>query len=248
MSVAGWALLSELVGTAVLMLLGTGVGANVNLPRTKGHGAGLVEVTLGWGFAVFVAVFVAYRSGAHLNPAVTLGLLVAGEPFHLEDGVTLVAASVPLAVGYMVAQIIGALLGSALAWACYRQHYALSTDPKRILGTFATSPAIRHFPQNFFVEVVGTFVLVFWIIVNGPTPQQLGPLAVALVVVVIGIGLGGATGYAINPARDLGARLAHAIVPIPHKGNSDWEYAWIPVSAPMVGGLLGGLAGAAWLS
>ena len=238
---------SELFGTAVLMLIGTGVTANMVLPHTKGRKGGVFASTMGWGLAVFTGVFVAFRSGAHLNPAVTIGLLVAREPFNSDAGYPIIAPTIPNALIYIIAQLIGAFIGATLAWMVYRQHYDLADNPEEILGTFSTIPAIRNPMQNFIVEAIATFVLVFWVIVSGPTPEALGPLAVALVVVGIGLGLGGPTGWAINPARDLGARFAHAVVPIPHKGGSDWGYAWIPIVAPLVGGALAGIIGKAWL-
>lgn len=239
---------SELFGTAILMLIGTGVSANLTLPRTKGQQSrgALAASTFGWGFAVFVGVFVAFRSGAHLNPAVTIGLLVAREPFNSDAAFPIIAPTVLNAAIYIIAQMIGAFIGATLAWLVYRQHYDLADDPEKILGTFSTIPAIRNPLQNFFVEVIATFVLVFWVLVSGPTPEALGPLAVALVVIAIGMGLGGPTGWAINPARDLGARFAHAVAPIPHKGSSDWAYAWIPVVAPLLGGALAGIVGHIW--
>lgn len=238
---------SELFGTAVMMMLGTGVVANGLLPRTKGHRGGTLAMIIGWGLAVYVGVYVAFRSGAHLNPAVTIGLLVAHEPFYLVADIPIIAANIPNALLYITAQLIGAFLGATLGWLLYRPHYDAATDPEIILSTFATSPGIRRINHNFLVEVIATFVLVFWVIVSGPTPDVLGPLAVALVVIAIGLGLGGPTGWAINPARDFGARLAHAVVPIPHKGSSDWSYAWVPIIGPLLGGILAGLAGRAWL-
>jgi len=240
---------SELFGTAILMLLGTGVSANLSLPRTKGQQdrGTLAASTFGWGFAVFVGVFVAFRSGAHLNPAVTIGLLVAREPFNSDAGYPIIAPTILNAIIYIAAQLIGAFIGATIAWLVYRQHYDLADEPEKILGTFSTIPAIRSPFQNFLVEAVGTFVLVFWVLVSGPTPEALGPLAVALVVIAIGLGLGGPTGWAINPARDLGARFAHAVVPIPRKGSSDWNYAWVPVLGPLVGGALAGIIGKLWL-
>jgi glycerol uptake facilitator protein len=238
---------SELFGTAILMLIGTGVSANMVLPRTKGHKGGMLAATFGWGFAVFTGVFVAFRSGAHLNPAVTIGLLVAREPFNTDAAFPNIAPTITNAAIYIIAQLIGAFIGATLAWLVYRHHYDLATNPDKILGTFSTIPTIRNPLQNFIVETIATFVLVFWVLVSGPTPEALGPLAVALVVVGIGLGLGGPTGWAINPARDLGARFAHAVVPIPRKGGSDWSYAWIPVVAPIVGSILAGVVGHIWV-
>ncbi|MGI9174176.1 MAG: MIP/aquaporin family protein [Rhodothermales bacterium] len=233
---------AELIGTALLLLLGDGVVANVILKGTKGENGGWIVITLAWGMAVFVAVFtVAEFSGAHINPAVTLGLAMAGKfPW----------ADVPL---YLVAQFIGGALGAGLAWLTYRQHFDATDDPATKLGVFATAPAIRGTVDNFISETIGTFVLVFAILylaapsIVGPGGSEgglgaLDALPVGLLVLVIGLSLGGTTGYAINPARDLGPRVMHAILPIRGKGSSDWGYAWIPVVAPMVGGLLAALA------
>ena len=224
-------LIPEVLGTATLLLLGCGVVANAVLPRTNGNGGGFLMINFGWGIAVFAGVFVAYKSGAHLNPAVTLGLLASGAELSVGD----VAA-------YLAGQMIGAFLGAVLAWTAYKEHFAdadAGADEK--LAVFSTMPAIRSSGWNLVTEVVGTFVLVFVIISFGNTPSELGPLAVALLVVGIGASLGGPTGYAINPARDLGPRIAHALLPIPGKGSSGWWYAWIPVAGPVVGGVLGGL-------
>ena len=233
---------AELVGTALLLLLGDGVVANVILKGTKGENSGWIVVTLAWGMAVFVAVFtVADFSGAHINPAVTLGLAVAGKfPW----------ADVPV---YLVAQFLGGALGAALVWLTYRQHFDATDDSAAKLGAFATAPAIRSTVDNFISETMGTFVLVFAILylaapsIAGPGGAEgglgaLDALPVGLVVLVIGLSLGGTTGYAINPARDLGPRIMHAVLPIRDKGSSDWGYAWIPVVAPMVGGALAALA------
>ncbi len=242
------AFLSEILGTGTLILLGCGLNANLSFRTTKGYGPSWALTTIGWGFAVFAGVFTAFRSGAHLNPAVSLGLLVAGEPFHESvDGSVVIQGSLLVLLVYVAGQLIGAFLGAVGAWLAYKQHYDQADDPEAILGTFATSPATRGFRWNFVSEVIGTFVLVFWVIINGPTPDKLGPLAVAIVVIVIGAGLGGSTGYAINPARDLAPRLAHAVLPIPGKGSSDWGYAWLPIAAPLVGGALAGIAGSVWV-
>lgn len=224
--------LPEVLGTATLLLLGCGVVANVVLPRTAGNGGGFLMINFGWGLAVFAGVFVAYQSGAHLNPAVTLGLLSSGADLSAGDVVT-----------YLAAQLVGAFLGAVLAWAAYKEHFAdADAGPDDQLGVFSTMPAIRSTPWNLVTEVIGTFVLVFVIISFGKTPSELGPLAVALLVVGIGASLGGPTGYAINPARDLGPRIAHAVLPIPRKGPSGWWYAWVPVVGPIVGGVLAGFA------
>jgi len=230
--------LGELLGTAILILLGCGVNANASLDKSKAQGGSWVMITLGWGMAVFTAVFiVAPYSGAHINPAVTIGLAVAGK-FPWED--------VPL---FLLAQMLGAFIGASLVWVHYRQHYDLTEDPATVLGTFSTGPAIASTIDNLISETIGTFVLVFAVLyLTGPeiggqagSLGSLDALPVALVVVAIGMALGGTTGYAINPARDLGPRIAHAIVPIKGKGGSDWGYSWIPVVGPIIGGTLAAL-------
>jgi glycerol uptake facilitator protein len=251
---------AEFVGTAILILLGDGVVANVVLAKTKGHNAGWIVINIGWGMAVFVAVWcVADVSGAHINPAVTLGLAAAGK---FQAGV-FTAADVPW---FIAAQLLGAMAGAALVYVFYRDHFAVTEDPNAKLGTFCTAPAIRNAPINLFCEVVATFVLVFAVLfvadpafkvdVDGAElPAEfrsvklglgtLGALPVGLLVLAIGMSLGGTTGYAINPARDLGPRIAHALLPIPGKRDSDWSYSWIPVVGPIIGGLLAALAWAA---
>lgn len=234
--------LYEIAGTAMLTLLGGGVVANVVLGKTKGNGGGWLLISFGWGLAVFAGVWVAYKTGAHLNPAVTLGLLSSGAPEYA-PGIAVTAGNT---IAYLLAEMIGAFLGAIVAWLAYKTHYDQETDAGTILGTFSTGPEIRSYGWNFVTEVIATFVLVFVIIMFGNTPHELGPLAVALLVVSIGASLGGPTGYAINPARDLGPRLAHAILPIPHKGGSDWGYSWVPIAGPIVGGVLAGLASLAF--
>ena len=224
---------AEIVGTAVLILLGNGVVANVLLKRSKGEGSGWIVIATAWGVAVFVAVaIVAPISGAHINPAVTLGLAAAG---------SFAWADVP---AYWTAQMLGAVLGASLVWLTYRQHYELTDDQDAKLATFCTAPAIRSPLDNFFSEALGTFVLVLAVLKMSAPEIGLGAmdaLPVGLVVLVIGLALGGTTGYAINPARDLGPRIAHAILPIPSKRDSDWTYAWIPVFGPLTGGVLAAL-------
>lgn len=220
----------ELLGTATLLLLGAGVVANALLPKTGGNGGGYLMINFGWGIAVFAGVFVAYKSGAHLNPAVTLGLWASGQDLSITEVVV-----------YIVAQLLGAFLGAVLAWAAYKKHFDdPDADPGAKLGVFSTGPAIPAAPWNVVTEVIGTFVLVYVVVAFGSTPSGLGPLAVALLVVGIGASLGGPTGYAINPARDLGPRIAHALLPIPGKGSSNWAYAWVPIVGPIIGGVLGG--------
>jgi glycerol uptake facilitator len=233
----GTVFLSEVAGTAFLLLFGCGVVANVVLARTKGAGGGFLMINFGWGLGVFAGVYVAYRSGAHLNPAVTLGLLANGAKTYAPG----VDVNVGSTLVYLAGELTGAILGAALAWLAYRDHFDETEDPEAQLAVFSTAPAIRNTPWNLITEVIGTFCLVFVILVFGKTPSGLGPLAVALLVVAIGASLGGPTGYAINPARDLGPRIAHALLPIRGKGGSDWGYSWIPVVGPIVGGVLAGL-------
>ena len=234
-------LLYELLGTATLLLLGCGVVANVALAKSKGEGGGFLMVNFGWGIAVFAGVYVAYKSGAHLNPAVTLGLLTSGADEYAKD----VDVTVASTLTYIGAQLIGAFLGAVLAWLAYKEHFDQTEDPASKLGVFATGPAIRNPVWNVVTEAIGTFVLVYVILQFGNTPSGIGPLAVALLVVGIGASLGGPTGYAINPARDLGPRIAHAVLPIRGKGGSDWSYSWVPVVGPLIGGALAGLVAAA---
>jgi glycerol uptake facilitator protein len=233
----GEAFLSEFLGTAVLLLLGAGVVANVILPKTKGFGGGWLLINFGWGLGVFTAVYVAFKSGAHLNPAVTLGIWAAGKD-EFAPGIEVNAAN---GFMYITAQFAGAAVGAALAYLAYKKHFDEDADPGVKLGVFSTGPELRSYGWNFVTEVIATFVLVFWVVISGNTPAQIGPLGVALVVVAIGASIGGPTGYAINPARDLGPRIAHALLPIRGKGSSDWSYAWVPVLGPAVGGILGGL-------
>ena len=234
-------LLYEILGTATLLLLGCGVVANVALAKSKGEGGGFLLVNFGWGLAVFAGVYVGWKSGAHINPAVTIGLLANGADEYA-PGIDVTVAST---LTYLAAQLVGAFLGAVLAWLAYKDHFDATPDAEAQLGVFSTGPAIRNPVWNVVTEVIGTFVLVYVILQFGNTPSELGPLAVALLVVGIGASLGGPTGYAINPARDLGPRIAHAVLPMRGKGGSDWSYAWIPVVGPIIGGALGGLAAAA---
>lgn len=234
--------LYEIAGTAMLTLLGGGVVANVILGKTKGNGGGWLLINFGWGLAVFAGVYVAYKTGAHLNPAVTVGLL-AGGGGEYADGIPVTFANT---IAYFAAEMIGAFLGAVICWLAYKTHYDQEKDAGTILGTFSTGPEIRSYGWNLVTEIIATFVLVFVIIMFGKTPSGLGPLAVALLVVGIGASLGGPTGYAINPARDLGPRLAHAVLPIPHKGGNDWGYSWVPVVGPLLGGVLAGLVSMAF--
>ena len=231
---------AEALGTMVLMLLGCGVVANAVLRGAKGNNGNFLMVNFGWGLGVFGGVWVAATSGAHINPAVTIGLLVNPDVHEYAPGVAITLANTLL---YFAAQMIGAILGAVLAYLSYKQHFDAEEDPAAKLGVFATGPVYRHKGWNLLTEIISTFVLVFVIAGFALTPNELGPLAVALLVVGIGASLGGPTGYAINPARDLGPRIAHALLPIKGKGPSDWGYAWIPVVGPLVGGALGGVAG-----
>ena len=234
--------LYEIAGTAMLTLLGGGVVANNVLGRTKGHGGGWLMINFGWGLAVFAGVFVAYKSGGHINPAVTMGILFS-DATEYADGIPI---TVGTTVAYFVATVIGGFLGAIGAWLAYKQHYDAEEDPAAILGSFSTGPEIRSRGWNLVTEIIATFVLVLVIQLFDNTPHEMGPLAVALLVVSIGASLGGPTGYAINPARDLGPRLAHAILPIKNKGNSDWGYAWVPVLGPLIGAALGGVVSIAF--
>ena len=237
---------AEAVGTMLLVLLGDGVVANVLLARSKGQNSGWIVITIGWGVAVAIAVYaVARTSGAHLNPAVTVGLATLGRfPW----------AEVP---GYLAAQTVGAVIGAVLVWLAYLPHWAVTTDKDAKLGVFCTAPAIRSSGANVVTEIIGTAVLVFGILAisgNAQTGVDTGaneklfnlvfsgglqPLLVGILVLGIGVSLGGSTGYAINPARDFGPRLAHALLPIPGKRDSDWGYAWIPIVGPIIGGIVG---------
>ena len=227
---------AEFLGTAILIVFGNGVVANVVLNRTKGQGSGWIVITFGWGMAVFVAVFCVNRfSGAHLNPAVTIALAAKADSGFLWSRVP----------GYVAAQMLGAIMGAMLVYVFYNQHFKLTEDADAKRACFCTTPNVRHLPTACFCEVVGTFLLVLPIFLMGDPGFQglgaLGALPVGLLVLGIGLSLGGTTGYAINPARDLGPRIAHAILPIRGKGSNDWGYAWIPVLAPIVGGLLAAL-------
>ncbi|MDY5352687.1 MAG: MIP/aquaporin family protein [Bacteroides pyogenes] len=222
-------LLFEFIGTAVLILLGDGVVANVLLKGTKGQNAGWVVITIAWGLAVFVGAYIsAPYSGAHLNPAVTIGLAMAGV---FKGNV----------IGYIIAQLLGGFVGACLVYVFYKPHFDVEENKDNKLAVFCTAPAIRTYFYNFICELIGTFMLVFGILTVAGAAIA-GPYPVALLIVVIGMSLGGTTGYAINPARDLPPRIAHAILPVKNKRDSDWGYSWIPVIAPIVGGAL-----AAWV-
>jgi len=232
----------EFIGTAILLLMGSGVVANVILKDTKGNGGGWIVITTGWALAVYIAVVVAGPySGAHLNPAVTISLAVKGS-FEWN-----------LVLGYIIAQLLGAFVGAFVCWLNYKDHFDRTQDGGTKLAVFSTGPAIKNTPINFIGELTGTFILLFVIYfitgaeiqsTDGSTPVGLGSVGaipVAFLVWVIGLSLGGTTGYAINPARDLGPRIFHALSPIKSKGSSDWGYAWVPVIAPILGGILAAL-------
>ena len=232
-------LIGELIGTMLLILLGDGVVANVLLGKTKGNNSGWIVITWAWAMAVFVGAYAAVAVGstqAHLNPAVTVGLWIAG---------VTPTADVPL---YLIGEMVGAFIGAVLVFLHYYPHWKETADPGLKLAVFSTGPAIRSTVWNFVSEVIGTFVLMFAILAIPTTNWGLpGPFTVGLAVLVIGLALGGTTGYAINPARDLGPRIAHAILPIPGKGSSDWGYAWIPVVGPIVGAVIAALLAGAVL-
>ncbi|WP_243695407.1 MIP/aquaporin family protein [Agromyces protaetiae] len=232
----------------MLVLLGCGVVANVVLAKTKGNGGGWLLINFGWGLAVFAGVIVAFASGAHLNPAVTLGLVANGATEFGNGGLGVTAPVDFLTViTYIGAQLLGAFIGAIFVWLAYKQHFDDEPDAGLKLAVFSTGPAIRSYGWNLITEIIGTFVLVFVVIGFGRNGDAsglaaLGALPVALLVVGIGASLGGPTGYAINPARDLGPRIAHLVLPIKGKGSSDWGYSWVPVVGPIIGGLLAGWA------
>jgi glycerol uptake facilitator protein len=229
--------IAELIGTMILILLGDGVVANVVLNKTKGNNSGWIVITTGWGLAVFVAVYIVGGiSGAHINPAVTFGIWVRGaistafDVFNFGD-----------LVGYMIAQVIGAFIGAILVWLAYFKHWE-GTDPDGQLAVFSTGPAIRNYFWNLITETVGTFMLLFGVFGiaggDGNVIGSLSALTVGFLVWSIGLSIGGPTGYAINPARDLGPRIAHQLLPLPGKGPSDWAYSWVPIIGPFIGAAL----------
>ena len=229
--------LAELIGTMILIILGDGVVANVVLNKSKGQNSGWIVITTGWALGVAVAVYcVASISGAHLNPAVTLGLAAIGK------------FSWNLVPAYILAQITGAVIGATVVWLAYFPHWKETTDAASKLAVFCTAPAIRMTPMNLVTEIIGTFVLVLGVLSilspanltpNSGFDKGFGPLLVGVLVWSIGLSLGGPTGYAINPARDFGPRLAHFVLPIPGKGDSNWSYAWVPIIGPILGGIMG---------
>ena len=222
--------LGEFIGTMLLIIMGDGVVANVVLNKTKGNNSGWIVITFGWAMAVFLGVYASNKLGGdgHLNPAVTIAMAA----FNNFDS--------SLVLTYIAAQFSGAILGAIVVWLAYKQHFDETTDGNAKLAVFCTGPAIRNAPHNLITEIIGTFVLVFGAIAMSqpPTFVTLDALPVALLILGIGLSLGGPTGYAINPARDLGPRIAHFILPIKNKTDSDWGYSWIPVVGPIIGGLL----------
>lgn len=243
--------IAEIIGTAILIILGGGVVANVVLNKTKGNNSGWIVISFGWGMAVFVAVFaMGQYSGAHINPAVTVGLAAAGAFDWIQ------------VVPFILAQTIGAFLGAILVWLAYKDHFAATEDGPPKLAVFSTGSEIRNYKSNFITEVIGTFILVYGVLyiqepgfVNPENGEMLrtividgeevgfglgalSALPVGLLVLAIGLSLGGPTGYAINPARDLGPRIAHALLPIPKKASSDWAYSWVPIAGPIAGALI----------
>lgn len=226
--------LYEFMGTAVLILLGNGVVANAVLNKTYGNSGGWIVITFGWAMAVYIGVFIsASGSGAHLNPAVTLALAFLGK------------FSWSKVAGYLMAQLAGAFAGAILVWLTYKKHYDASEDAASIKATFCTAPAVRSLGWNMLTEIIGTFVLIFGVLYIAAPASSLGALdalPVALLVFGIGLSLGGATGYAINPARDLGPRIAHFLLPIQHKGSTDWGYAFVPIVGPVIGSALAAFA------
>ena len=230
----------EMLGTAALILLGAGVVANVVLKKTLGTGGGWLLINFGWGFAVFIGASIANPSGAHINPAVTMGLVAAGKTEW---------ADVP---AYLLGQMVGAIIGAVLAWLTYKLQFDTHDEPENTRGVFCTGPTVPNYAWNTVTEVIATFALVFWILLSpGASVGEdgvpvfgngaLGYAAVAFVVIGIGGSLGGPTGYAINPARDLGPRIAYALLPIKGKGSPEWNYSWVPVVGPLLGGVIAGL-------
>ena len=222
----GQIFLYETLGTMILLLFGCGVVATAILRDSKGFGGGWLLINFGWAIGVYAGVYTAFPTGAHLNPAVTVSQLILGN------------ITFGQAIIYFLAEFLGAFLGAVLTWVAFKQHFDAEEDPGAKLGVFSTGPAIRSTGWNLATEIIGTFVLIFVILISGGTPTQVGPLFVALLVLGIGNSLGGPTGYAINPARDLGPRIAHAILPIRGKGTSDWSYSWIPVVGPIIGAII----------
>lgn len=227
--------IGEFVGTALLIIMGDGVVANVVLNKTKGQNSGWIVITFGWAMAVFLGVYASTALGGsgHLNPAVTIAIAAFGD------------FDISLVATYLGAQFGGAIVGAIIVWLAYKQHFAVTDDKDLKLAVFCNAPAIRSTPHNLITEVIGTFILMFGALAMSPSTATfvtLDALPVALLVLGIGLSLGGPTGYAINPARDLGPRIAHFILPVAGKRDSDWSYSWIPVVGPIAGALLGAWA------
>lgn len=223
------AIFGEFIGTMILIVLGSGVCAAVNLNKSKAQGSGWIVIAFGWAMGVAMAAYISgFMGPAHLNPAVTVAMAMTG---NLEIG---------LVVPFIIAQMLGAIVGAVLIWLAYLPHWAVTEDQDAILGTFATAPAIRNYPANLMTEILGTFVLVLGLLTftQNEFAGGVNVLAVGGLILAIGLSLGGPTGYAINPARDLGPRIAHAILPIANKGGSDWAYSWVPIVGPMIGGVI----------
>ena len=230
--------ISELVGTMILIILGDGVVANVVLSKNKGEGGGgggaWIVITAGWGFAVAMAVYTTgWISGAHINPAVTIGMVAIGQ------------MGLGTAAIYMIGQMVGAFIGAVVVWIAYMDHFAATENADLKLAVFSTGPAIRNYGKNLMTEIIGTAMLLIGVLgifnANNGIGSGVGPYAVGILVFSIGLSLGGPTGYAINPARDLGPRIAHQLLPIPGKRDSDWGYSWVPVVGPLIGGALGSI-------
>lgn len=236
---------SEFFGTMVLIILGTGVVANNLLPKNKGQGTGWLMINWGWGIGVFAGVYAAWKTGGHLNPAVTIAKWMSTfyDPNVTLNGVALgEPGAVPVTGGnmmvYFIAQLLGAFVGAIIMYLAYKKQFDQDAPAAHKLGVFATGPELRSYGWNLVTEAVGTAILIIFVLVAGGTPTAVGPLAVALIVFGIGASLGGPTGYAINPARDLGPRIAHAVLPIKGKGGSDWSYSWVPIVGPIIGTVL----------
>lgn len=225
--------LSEFTGTAILVLLGCGVVAGNILPKTKNNAGGWLMVAFGWGLGVYAGVYAAWATGGHLNPAVTIAKWVSHQ-----DLAPYIPSTFGNVVIFIVAQMAGAFVGAVLIWLSHKKHFDAEAPAADKLGVFSTGPEIRTYGWNLVTEIIATFVLISFVIWEGKTPAEIGPLPVALIVLAIGISLGGPTGYAINPARDLGPRIAHAVLPIPGKGSSDWAYSWVPIAGPIIGAVL----------
>lgn len=236
---------SEFIGTTLMLAIGVMVGASRTLPKTGAYRGDWINAALGWGLAVYVGVYAAWITGGHLNPAVTFARVIRHwiDPSATLNGVALDEGGIPVTavnvLVYVVAQFLGAFVGSCIGFLATRRHFDEDADPDVKLTIFATKPALKSPLWNTVTEAVGTCILVLWVMVNGGTPTEVGPLATALVITVLVMGLGGVSGAALNPARDFSPRLAHAVLPISGKGDSDWGYAWVPFVGPLIGAALG---------